>query len=141
MCEQPSRQFYGAEPLTGDGVEWRGRDAKIFGREKTPIESRIVGDEDAPDEMLRQFAGDLMKLRRVRHHRVADTGEMGDERRNWAARIDKRMKNVLHDRALYENGRDLRYAITGLCAPAGGLNIHHDERRIGEGCFLMPGRA
>lgn len=46
-------------------------------------------DEQPPLQALQRLGGDILKGRRRRHHGIADTGQLLDERRNRHAGIDQ----------------------------------------------------
>ena len=83
--EQAPRQLDRAQHLGGE----RLAQPSEFVLQKTVVEARVVGDEDAARDPGRNLAGDVGKRRCARHHRMGDSGERLNGGRDAAFRIDQ----------------------------------------------------
>lgn len=72
---------------------------------------------------LRQYLADP---RRVAHHIVTDTGELGDGSRNWLTWIDQGRKLLARTVLRHPDRPDLGDA-RRVREPASGLHVHHDD--------------
>ena len=100
------------------------------GAQKTVVETRVVRDEHAARETRMQIFGERLEARRIRHHRVGDSGECLDRGGNRRARIDEGRPLGRYLAALRLEHGDLGYAIPGRMRTR-GLEID-DREGLGE---------
>src|SRR5437667_3014367 len=63
----------------------------IFLRDETVIEVHVVRDKDAVSHELHEAVRYFRKHRRIAHHRIGDTGQLRDSRRDGTLRVDQGM--------------------------------------------------
>ena len=83
--EQAPRQLDRAQHLGGE----RLAQPSEFVLQKTVVEARVVGNEDAARDPARNLAGDAGKRRCVGNHRIGDSGERLNGGRDAALGIDQ----------------------------------------------------
>jgi hypothetical protein len=127
--DQPPRQPHRAQPRPVQREV--ARSPQLRGDE-SPVEARVVGDEDPPRERRQHLIRDCREARGVAHHVVRDAGDRADQRRNRSAGIHQRIEHHLAPPALNHDDGDLRNPIVPAGPHSGGLDVHHGERALVE---------
>ncbi len=120
--EQAPRQLERAQHLGGECLA----EPREFVLQKTVVEARVVGDENASRDPRRNLAGDVGKPRCVGDHRVGDAGERLNGGRDAAFRIDQ--ATPFGGAAPVDpNDTDFGHPVTG-CSHAGGFQVDEGDR-------------
>ncbi len=100
--------------------------------EEADVVRGVVRHEHAPVEELQQGGQHLLDARRLRHHRLGDAGEDGDERRQGDPGIHQRLQRpqlLAHAIA----GRPHLGDLAGGGRPPGGLQVEDAEGDLRQG--------
>jgi hypothetical protein len=65
-----------------------------LGGDESPIESRVVRDEDVAADHAQNAIADVAEAGGILHHRPRDVGERGDHGRDRALRVDERLVDI-----------------------------------------------
>jgi len=96
------------------------------------IKPGIVGNKDRIADLLPEPFGDILKGRRIRHHRIGNAGKLLDKRRDRLLRIHQRLPVLHHLPVLPETQPDLGNPVPGGAA-AGGFKVDKGEFHDGYG--------
>jgi hypothetical protein len=110
-------------------------------RHEAPVERGVVGDEHAPAERRDDVVGDAAERRPAAHHLPRDPGEADDLGGDPAFGVDERLVHGAHLAAFDGDGGDLGDAVARLRRAAGGLDVDHDVRQVGESVVVARERA
>ena len=130
MPSEPARELDGADdrglgPLHPRTLERLPEDADV--------EARVVRDEHAPLEHVRDLGEHLVGRRRSVHHALCNAGEALDAARERPLDLDERVVGLVQLPASHEHGPDLGH-LAEVAAVAVRLGVHGDELGGSEGC-------